>query len=156
MVVIVIISVLTGFAMLRMNLLQPDTADGCAQQARNWFTGLADKASASDATIYISSSAGHWQSFVLGRSKAGKLVAVPLTKLSLDSACSLTSTHGANAGNGTDRLPEALAHAWLAVTADGRWLARDGSAKIELTDASGTRRKIDLGQLGVFAAEEGQ
>lgn len=149
MVVIVIISVLTGFAILRMNHLQSNSADACANQARSWFSGLAAKAAARDTTLYVSSKDGHWQAFVLGRKK-DKLVDVPVDKLALDPACELVSGHDSQTD---DHLPEALAKSWLAVTADGRWLARDGHAEVELTDADGRHQAIELSQLGASGSE---
>lgn len=153
MVVIVIIAILTGFAMLRLNQLSPDSVANCSTQLRSWFGDLSSRADALDQTIYIEPAKGGWQAVVLVRQK-DKWAAKPVAYLKLSAACALDRPRAANnvtmAG-----IPSVLSNAWIAVTPDGRWRTRDGGEKVALTDRSGATQTIDLSTLGAPRQENG-
>jgi len=153
MVVIVIIAILTGFAMLRLNQLSPDSAANCSAQLRGWFGDLSSRADALDQTIYIEPAKGGWQAVVLVRQK-DKWTAKPVAHLKLSTGCALDRPNAANEVN-TRGLPAVLSDAWIAVTPDGRWRTRDGGEKIALTDRSGATQTIDLSTLGASRQENG-
>lgn len=151
MVVIVIIAILTGFAMLRLNQLSPDSAANCSAQLRGWFSDLSSRADALDQTIYIEPAKGAWQAVVLVRHK-DKWSIKPVAHLKLSTGCSLDRPGAANDTNAPG-LPTVLSDAWIAITPDGRWRTRDGGVKVALTDRSGATQTIDLSTLGASRPE---
>ena len=144
MVVIVIVTIMTGFVVLRLDLAGPDALESCAGEVKRWLDGVRDDAVEAGTLHYVVPGQRQLTAYALERDEEG-VAARELTALQLPEGCRLALSGPPESDAGRLRgFPAAIRESRLAVTGDGDWLSRQASAGLTLLGEGGKRRGIAL------------
>lgn len=144
-VVIVIMSVLAGFALLSMNRVEPSSGNACADRLNRWLIEVEDRAAREGRALYLDLESS--------RPVAARLVAerdetTGETQLSMQRVEEIELPEcrvSVAGGERPARLP-ALEGWQLAVGPSGDWSAADGEVAIRVTGRDGGNRTLHPGR----------